>query len=170
MRLLRLPLLLGSMILFTACATTGTRQPISFDQIGHFSSYPLNAQSYRVSYKAPSSMSYSMAEEVALIKAAQAALKQGYPFFKVLQDPSNQQATPRQAVVYPQPLYYPHGYRTSLWDDPFFNRPQIVQIDPTEVSYTIQLFKEQAQANDAFDARLILQNLGAKYGVAVPTP
>ncbi len=45
--------------------------------------------------------------------------------------------------------------------------PQVVTLDPTQVSYTIQCFKDQKSApEDAFDASLILQSLGAKYGLS----
>ncbi|MFT4020690.1 MAG: hypothetical protein QM666_04140, partial [Acinetobacter sp.] len=60
---------------------------------------------------------------------------------------------------------------------PFYDRPEVVRLDPTEVSYTIQCFKDQQKMpTDAFDATLILKSIGGKYGVSpqgtilVPTP
>ena len=45
--------------------------------------------------------------------------------------------------------------------------PQVVTIDPVQVSYTIECYKDQKKApNDAFDASLILQSLGQKYGLS----
>lgn len=163
--------ILVSAIALSSCATLPSK-PISFNQLGQFESYPLNAQSYRISFKTTRNISYGHAEEITLVKAAQTSLKNGYLFFKVLNDPSNRsQNAPRQAVVYSQPMYtpYPYGHRgryAPMPDPYFYNMPQVVTLDPTEVSYTIECYKDQKSApKDAFDARLILQNLGQKYGV-----
>ena len=41
-----------------------------------------------------------------------------------------------------------------------------MNIDPVQVSYTIECFKEKDKVpSDAFDATLILQSLGKKYGL-----
>lgn len=164
-----LALTLGAL---SACSTLPSK-PLSFDQLGQFQTYPLNAQSFRVDFKTNRSLSYGAAEEITLLKSAQTTVQHGFQFFKVLDDPSNRnQKPPRQAVVYPTPMYnpYPYGYynhRRGPYYDPFFyNPPQVVQIDPTEISYSIECFKDKASApSDAFDARLILQSLGQKYGV-----
>lgn len=165
-------LLVLAMGAFGGCSTFPTK-PVSFDQLGQFQTYPLNTNSFRVDFKTNRNLSYGAAEEIALLKSAQTTVKNGFQFFKVLDDPSNRnQKPPRQAVVYPTPMYnpYPYGYynhRHGPYYDPFFySAPQVVQIDPTEISYTIECFKDKASApSDAFDARLILQSLGQKYGV-----
>lgn len=157
---------------FNGCSTIPSK-PVSFDQLGQFQTYPLNAQSFRVDFRTNRNLSYGAVEEIALLKSAQTTVKNGFQFFKVVDDPSNRnQKPPRQAVVYPTPMYnpYPYGYynrRHGPYYDPFFySPPQVVQIDPTEISYTIECFKEKSSApSDAFDARLILQSLGQKYGV-----
>lgn len=89
----------------------------------------------------------------------------------MLDDPSNRsQQPPRQAVVYPAPSFYPYGYyrrHPAFWPDPFYDYPQVINVDPIQVSYTIQCYKDQKSApSDAFDARLILQSLGGKYGLS----
>ncbi|WP_445116886.1 CC0125/CC1285 family lipoprotein [Acinetobacter sp. WZC-1] len=165
-----------SMAMLLALAISGCTgmpaKPRSFDQLGQFASYPLNAHSYRVSFQGNSNMSYGTAEEITLLKAAQMAFLNGYSFFKVMDDPSNRtQQPPRQAVVYPAPMYYPYGYgfrrHPGFFADPFYDTPQLVSIDPVQVAYTIQCFKDKKSApDDAFDARLILQSLGQKYGVS----
>jgi hypothetical protein len=54
-----------------------------------------------------------------------------------------------------------------FWNDPFYDMPQVVNIDPVQISYTIECYKDKKSSpNDAFDARLILQSLGPKYGVS----
>ena len=154
----------------TGCATTPSK-PLTFNQLGQFSSTPLNAKSYRVSFMAGSNMSYGTAEEIALVKSAQTTLQNGFRFFKVMNDPSNRtQQPPRQAVVYPTPMYYPYGYYRGypgFWPSPFYDMPQVVTVEPAQVSYTIECFKDQKSApSDAFDASLILQSLGQKYGLS----
>lgn len=167
--LLKSTLVICGALWLSACATTSSTTPKSFDQVGQFSSYPLNAQSYRISFKAPNNMGQATAEEITLLKSAQVTVQQGYQYFKVVNDPSSQVQPARTAVVYPQPFYYPYrsayGY-SPFYDDPFFNPPRVVQIEPVQISYHIELFKENNQPQDAFDARLILQHLGAKYGVS----
>lgn len=175
MKYFLLGLALASSLLFTGCATTPSK-PLSFEQLGQYSTTPLNVQTYRISFLAGHNMSFGTAEEITLVKAAQTTLQHGFRLFKVLDDPSNRsQKPPRQAVVYPAPSYYPYSYspygyyhrRAPFWPDPFYDMPQVVTLDPTQVSYTIQCFKDQKSApEDAFDASLILQSLGAKYGLS----
>ncbi|MEB3768317.1 CC0125/CC1285 family lipoprotein [Acinetobacter sp. MD2] len=166
-----LGLLISAPLALSACSTLST-QPRSFDQLGHFSSYPLNNQTFRIGFKTERDMSYGSAQEIALVKAAQTTLQQGFRYFKVVNDPSNHNQAPMQhRVVYPAPppMFYPYSpYRHMGFYDPFFNSPQVVTFsDPTEVSYTIVCFKEkQRHPDDAFDASLILKSLGAKYGLS----
>lgn len=158
---------LVSTLMFTGCVTTPS-QPLTFDQLGNYSATPLNSQIYRISFQATAQMNFGTAEEITLLKAAQTTVQKGFQFFKVQDDPSNRaQKPPRQAVVYSAPMF-PYGYyrRHPAFYDPFYDTPQVVNIDPILVSYTIHCFKNQKEApSDAFDARLILQSLGAKYGL-----
>ena len=161
-------LALGASVFVVGCATTPSK-PLSFDQLGQYSVTPLNAQTYRIGFQARPNMSFGTAEEITLVKAAQTTLKQGFQFFKVLDDPSNRtQQAPREAVVYPSPMYSPYGYyrrHPFSWPDPFYDVPYRVTVDPAQVSYSIECFKSNQAPKDAFDARLILQSLGQKYGL-----
>lgn len=168
MNKLCLSLAMAAVLALAGCATT-PKKPRTFDQLGSFASYPLNRSSYRISFKADAHTSYGTAEEITLVKAAQTTVLNGFHFFKVLDDPSNRtQKPPRQAVIYSSPSYYPYYYRHSaFWPDPFYDVPQVVTLDPVEVSYSIECYKDQKTApQDAFDAYLILQSLGQKYGVS----
>lgn len=155
----------------SGCATTPSK-PRTFDQLGQFSSTPLNSQTYRIGFQGSSNMSFGMAEEITLLKSAQTTVLNGFQFFKVMDDPSNRnQQPPRQAVIYSAPMHpysYGYGYRRHpAFYDPFYDMPQVVTIDPVQVAYTIQCFKDKKSAPvDAFDARLILQSLGQKYGLS----
>lgn len=180
MNMLRFSLGLVAAIALSGCATT-PKQPRTFDQLGSFASYPLNRSSYRISFQADSKTSYGTAEEITLLKAAQTTVLNGFRYFKVLDDPSNRtQKPPRQAVIYSSPSYYPYYYsrrHPMFWPDPFYDVPQVVTLDPVEVSYSIECYKDAKTApQDAFDAYLILQSLGQKYGlspsgqVLTPTP
>jgi len=155
------PLLLT--LTFAGCATVPAK-PRTFDQLGQFTAYPLNNKTYRVGFQADNNLSYGTAEEITLLKAAQTTVKNGFRYFTVVDDPSNaRHKAPRQAVIYPTPSYYPYGYyrrHLAFWPDPFYDT------DPIQVSYTIECFKTQQQAPDAFDAQLILQSLGPKYGLS----
>ena len=91
-------------------------------------------------------MSYGTAEEITLVKAAQTTGAKWLSLFKVLDDPSNQNQPPRQAVVFKPMPYYPYGYYSrhpAFWPDPFYDVPRVVDIDPVQVSYSIQCFKDQ---------------------------
>ena len=88
-----------------------TVKPLTFDQLGQYSTTPLNANTYRISFQARPNMSFGTAEEITLLKAAQTTVQNGFQFFQVLNDPSNRtQQSPRQAIVYPAPSVYPYGY------------------------------------------------------------
>ncbi len=171
MKKILIGLAVATTLTITGCATLPSK-PRTFDQLGQFSNTPPNAKTYRISFVADSNMSYGTAEEITLVKAAQTTLKNGFRFFKVMDDPSNRsQKPPRQAVVYPNPpMYGPYGYHRrhpAFWPDPFFDAPQVVNVEPAQVSYTIECFKDQKSApQEAFDASLILQSLGQKYGLS----
>lgn len=158
-----------AVLALSGCASTPSK-PLNFDQLGNFSSTPLNTQTYRIGFQGSSNMNFGTAEEITLLKAAQTSVLNGFQFFKVMDDPSNRnQQPPRQAVVYSTPMYgYGYGYRRHpAFYDPFYDMPQVINIEPVQVSYTIQCFKDKKSApNDAFDARLILQSLGQKYGLS----
>lgn len=165
-------LLLSSSITLVGCVTT-PKQPLTFNQLGQYQEIPLNASSYRVSFKAAGNLTYGNAEEITLLKSAQITVQQGFDFFKVIDDPSNRltRQPPRQAVVYPDrgysPFYGPYGrFYRPYWNDPFFDTPYVVNVDPVEVSYTIQMFKKAQAPADAFEAKRILQSLGGKYGLS----
>lgn len=153
----------------SGCATTPSK-PLTFDQLGRYNTTPLNATTYRISFQARPNMSFATAEEITLLKAAQTTVQNGFQFFRVLDDPSNRtQQPPRQAIVYPAPSFYPSAYYRrypGFWPDPFYDRPYTVTLDPAQVAYTIECFRAGQAPQDAFDARLILQSLGAKYGVS----
>lgn len=159
---------IAAVIGLSGCASTPSK-PLSFDQLGQFNATPLNQNSYRVSFDARPNMSFGTAEEITLVKSAQITVQHGFQYFKVVEDPSNRTQKPaRQAIVYPSTMYAPYGYyRRSpyYWPNSFYDAPYSVTVEPAQVSYTIQCFKEKQQPDDAFDARLILQSLGQKYGV-----
>ncbi len=165
--LMCMPVLIA--LTFAGCATV-PKQPKTFDQLGQFTAYPLNNKSFRISFQAGNNLSYGTAEEITLLKAAQTTVKNGFRFFTVVDDPSNARIKEqRQAVIYPSRPYYPYGYyrrHPAFWPDPFYDMPQVVNLDPIQVSYTIECFKTQQQSPDAFDAQLILQSLGQKYGLS----
>lgn len=170
MKYLSLCVMLVGTLVFSGCATT-PHAPRTFNQLGQFSTYPLNQNTFRVSFKASPNMNYGTAEEITLLKAAQVTVQKGFRYFTVLQDPSNQlQKPPRQAVIYSAPDFYPPGfYRRfpGFWSDPFYDSPRVVNLDPIEVSYSISCTQTQSGDNkNAFDARLILGSLGQKYGLS----
>lgn len=157
--------------MFSGC-TTVPMKPKTFHELGQFQHIPLNSSTHRIQFKADPHFSYGHAEEITLVKSAQFTLQQGFDFFKVVDDPSNRlnQHMPRQTVVYPQRSMWDHynyhpRYRNHplLWNDPFFDTPYTVELDPVEVSYTIQLYKKALAPADAFEARRILEALGDKY-------
>lgn len=160
-----------AVLTITGCATLPSK-PRTFDQLGQYSTVPLNDHSYRISYQGNSNISFATAEEITLLKAAQTTVLNGFTYFKVQDDPSNKsQQPPRKAVVYPTPTYPPfrYDYRRypMYWNDPFYNMPQVVTLDPVQVSYTIEYYKDKKSSPpNAFDARLILQSLGQKYGLS----
>jgi hypothetical protein len=162
-------LLIGSGLILGGCTTIS--QPLTYNQLGQFTSIPLNNNIYRIGFQTNMNMTYGSAEEIALLKAAQTTVQNGFQYFKVMNDPSNTVQQPaRQAVIYPAPVYYPpnfyHRY-PGYWSDPFYNMPQVVNVEPAQVAYTIECFKDEKSApKDAFDASLILKSLGSKYGLS----
>lgn len=62
------------------CLFNYTKQTKTFDQLGQFSAYPLNAQTFRISFQADSNMSYGTAEEITLVKSAQTTVQKASAF------------------------------------------------------------------------------------------
>ncbi len=81
MKYLSLCLALGTALTLGACSTIPSK-PKTFDQLGQFSAYPLNAQTFRISFQADSNMSYGTAEEITLVKSAQTTVQKGFRFLK----------------------------------------------------------------------------------------
>lgn len=81
MKYLSLCLALGTAITLSACSTVPSK-PKTFDQLGQFSAYPLNAQTFRISFQANPNMSYGAAEEITLVKSAQTTVQKGFRFLK----------------------------------------------------------------------------------------
>ena len=166
-------IIVSAIALVSGCVSSpSSQQPRTLNQLGLFQNVPLNATTYRIQFKPHQDISYGHAEEITLVKSAQFTLQEGYEFFKVLDDPSNRlnQQAPRQTVVYPyrssvDPFYYHPRYRNRplFWNDPFFDVPYTVNLDPVEVSYTIQVYKKELAPADAFEAHRILQYLGERY-------
>lgn len=161
---------LAALLTLSGCATFST--PRTFNELGQFSTYQLNQSTFRVGLRSNSNMSYGVAQEIALVKAAQITVQNGFQYFKVLNDPSQQNHPPRQAVVYPMstgPMFRPYGFygpRYGYWGGPWNDFPQVITVEPNEVAYNIECFKSsQNYPKDAFDAMLILKSLGLKYGV-----
>ena len=67
-------LALGTAITLSACSTVPSK-PKTFDQLYQFSAYPLNAQTFRISFQADPNMSYGAAEEITLVKSAQTTVQ-----------------------------------------------------------------------------------------------
>lgn len=161
---------LAAVLALSGCTTFFT--PHSFNELGQFSAYQLNQSTFRVGLRSSSNMSYGVAQEIALVKAAQTTVQNGFQYFKVLNDPSQQNQPPRQAVVYQSaaPMFGPYGFygpRHGYWGGPWNDFPQVITVEPNEVAYNIECFTAgQNYPKDAFDAVLILKSLGAKYGVA----
>ncbi|WOE30938.1 MULTISPECIES: CC0125/CC1285 family lipoprotein [unclassified Acinetobacter] len=170
---------IGLCILFgvylSGCTLSPSR-PLDLNQLGQFNRIALNQNTYRISFQTDARISYATAQEITLVKAAQVTLENGFQFFKVLDNPNTiVSQPPRQAVVYPAPpIYYPppyYGRFSHPWPMqmpyPYYTAPQVVNIEPTQVAYSIECFKYQADApDDAFNATLILKSIGAKYGIS----
>ena len=169
MKKIMIGLLLSSSLLIGGCSTLS--KPLTFNQLGQFTSIPLNSNTYRIGFQTNANMSYGTVQEITLLKAAQTTTQNGFEYFKVVNDPSNTVQQPaRQTVVYPTPMYYPpnfyHRY-PGYWSDPFYNMPQVINVEPAQIAYTIECFKNAKSApKDAFEASLILKSIGPKYGLS----
>jgi len=68
-----------------ACATTAPYGPAaSPNRIGYFEQ-EIEPERYRVSYHGPSGMSPSLADDLAMLRAADLTLERGYDWFRVVQ-------------------------------------------------------------------------------------
>ena len=80
MKYLSLCLALGTAITLSACSTVPSKPKLSISF--KFSAYPLNAQTFRISFQADPNMSYGAAEEITLVKSAQTTVQKGFRFLK----------------------------------------------------------------------------------------
>lgn len=148
-------------------------QPLTYDQLGKFSAYPLNKNMYRISYVANDNINYSEAQNIILIKASQTTLQNGYQYFVIYNNPTSVYQKPQTTVTYSQ-NYWDEGWNGNAWGwggDPlwsnYYSEPEIMTTTPAEIAYTIECFKNANKApKNALNASLILQTLGIQYGVA----
>ncbi|OTG85346.1 hypothetical protein B9T31_12790 [Acinetobacter sp. ANC 4558] len=161
---------LALVMTMSGCAITPT-QPLTFNQLGEFSAYPLSKESFRISYKARDSVSYSQAQNITLVKAAQTAVLNGYQYFTILNGPTTVNRKPQSEVVYPNAGWGagPWGPWAGFgpgWSDPFYGVPQTIRTGSAEIAYNIECYQNEKDAPaKAYDARLILQSIGSQYGV-----
>lgn len=166
---------LALLLSMSGCALTPSK-PLSFNQLGEFSAYPLSEQDFRISYKARDSISYSQAQNITLVKAAQTAVLNGFQYFTILNGPTTVHRKPQTEEVYPNEGWGPGpgawgpggGWGPGGWgpSDPFYGMPQTIRTGTSEIAYNIECYKTKANAPaKAYDAQLILQSIGAQYGV-----
>lgn len=157
--------------------------PLSFNQLGDFNAYPLNKQTYRISYVANDNIGYTAAQNITLVKAAQTTIQSGYQYFIVMNSSSNVHRQPQKEVTYSGDYgggywgggpgwwgpgaWGPGAWGPPVWNDPFYGVPQVVTTGPAEIAYNIECFpNEQSAPKNAYNASLILQTIGQKYGVS----
>lgn len=173
---------LPALAVVAAVAGCAPDAPLSFNQLGDFSAYPLNKQVFRISYTANNNISYSAAQNITLIKAAQTTIQNGFHYFIVMNNGSSVHKQPQKQIAYSDgygggywgggPGFYdggwgPGAWGPPVWNDPFYGVPQVVTTGPAEIAYNIQCFDNLQQApHNAYDASLILQTIGQKYGVS----
>ncbi len=168
-KLLPASLAFALVISMTGCAL-GPTKPLSFNQLGQFTVYPLSHQTFRISYKALNDISFAQAQDIALVKAAQTAILNGYPYFVIINGPTNVEDKPQKQVVYPNAWGPNWGWGGGPWGpyggDPFYGMPQTITTGPAQIAYNIEGFKTEAEApRRAYNATLILQSIGSQYGV-----
>lgn len=169
MKLIPASIALALVMTMSGCALAPT-QPLTFNQLGEFSAYPLSKESFRIAYKARDSISYSQAQNITLVKAAQTAVLNGYQYFVILNGPTTVNRKPQTEVVYPNAGWGPGpwgwGGMGPGWSDPFYGMPQTITTGPAEIAYNIECYKNESDAPaKAYNASLILQSIGAQYGV-----
>ncbi|CAI3933173.1 unnamed protein product [Commensalibacter communis] len=172
---------LAVVVAISGCASD---TPLPFNQLGDFSAYPLNKQTFRISYTANDNISYAAAQNITLIKAAQTTIQNGYQYFIVMNSSSNVHKKPQREVTYAGGGYGggywgggpgfwgpgawgPGAWGPPVWNDPFYGVPQVVTTGPAEIAYNIECFaNEQTAPQNAYNATLILTTIGQKYGVS----
>ncbi|MDI2091796.1 CC0125/CC1285 family lipoprotein [Commensalibacter oyaizuii] len=163
-------------ILLTLAVSGCSTQPLTFNQLGDFTTYPLNTNTFRVSYIANDNITYTAAQNIVLVKAAQTTVLNGYQYFTIVGGPSAVHDKPQRTVTYPYGTWGSYGWGGPGWwgpgpgwGDPFYGMPQVVTTGPAEIAYNIQCYHNahDAPAN-AYNASMILETLGQRYGV-LPT-
>lgn len=170
---------LPTLVMAVAIVGCSPSAPLSFNQLGEFSAYPLNKQTYRISYTANDNISYSAAQNITLIKAAQTTVQNGYHYFIVMNNSGSVHNKPQKEIAYTDGFgggywggapgsWGPSGpWGPVGWNDPFYGVPQVVTTGPAEIAYNIVCFpNEQTAPKNAYNASLILQTIGQKYGVS----
>ncbi|AXI04232.1 CC0125/CC1285 family lipoprotein [Aquirhabdus parva] len=169
-------MLIGSAALLSSCATT----PSSFAELGKYDQFKLNTNIFRVTYQARNESTAARAEEIALLKAAQVTVQNGYRYFEITDKllPSDQP----NVIVAANPMFnyygsfgyyggygrYPFrhsigyiGYDYPLYPQAYYGVPQKVI-----VSYTIHCSNTaKPDENGQYDATIILTSLGPRYGL-----
>ncbi len=169
-------LLIGSATLLSACSTLST--PRSFAELGKYDQFRLNSNIFRVTYQSRSESTAARAEEIALLKAAQVTVQNGFRYFEITDKllPSDQ---PNVIVASPMFNYYGsfgyyggygrypfrHGFGYG-YDYPFYGPNYYTVPQKVIVSYTINCTNTaKPDQSQQYDATIILASLGQRYGL-----
>ena len=153
-----------SIVVLAGCATA--YQPEGFS--GGFSETQLDTNVFRVSFKGNGKTSADRAEEMALLRSADLALKNGFTHFVILDGKSRAErgtfTTPLQANTTGSASVYGNtAYGSSTTT---FTGGQTFAIVKPSTTNTIMCFKERPQVDGfVYDARFIYNSLGQKYGL-----
>ena len=155
-------------VLLSGCATT--YQPQGFS--GGFTETQLDTNVFRVSFRGNGYTSAERAEEMALLRSAEVAMKNGFTHFAVVDAASRSRhstvTTPTQSTTTGSLSVY--GNTATGITRTTTSGGQSFLIAKPSTTNTIVCFSGKPDvAGLVYDARFLMNSLGARYGVSVPT-
>jgi len=179
-------ILLLSVVMVSSCAFPTSYHSEIYQE--GYSEAKLSETEYTISFKGNTETSHQRLNDFALLRAAQVSLKNGYPYFRVLNSKPNvsyRNETRQQLFPYTYGYqsfeYAPTGYNNTdgtpeygyitvtRYMTTYSYRPYQVTVATAQVLLTINLEKIQVkQRNLVLDAELTEKNIMKKYKIELP--
>lgn len=154
--LLALPVVLS----LTACSTAYS--PANFD--GGYSSTMLAKDTYIVNFRGNEATSPEKTRDLALLRAAEIALENGYPYFVVLDGGTKEKTYTGQIAPgnIQTNVYGGYGYGMA---NTTYSNPVMMDFSQFKTEFSIKAFSKETAPSNALESAFIFNEMKKKYKI-----
>lgn len=153
-------LVLPLVFILTACSTAYS--PANFD--GGYSSTMLAKDNYIVNFRGNEATSSEKTRDLALLRAAEIAIDNGYPYFVVLNGGTREKSYTSQIAPgnIQTNVYGSYGYNVA---NTTYNNPVMMDFSQFKTELSIKAFSKENAPSNALEAAYIVNEMKKKYKI-----